>query len=88
MKPVFYRRYVDDIFAFFRKKEHLKLFLNYFSSCQENIKFASERETKNKLSFLEIKISRDKNQFITSAYRKPIFSGVFSHFYNFIPKGL
>ena len=27
--PVFYRRYVDDIFVLFRKEEHLKLFLNY-----------------------------------------------------------
>ena len=55
-KPVLYRRYVDDIFVLFRKKEHLKLFLNYFNSCHENIKFTSEKETNNKLSFLDIQI--------------------------------
>ena len=65
-KPVFYRRYVDDTFVLFRKEEHLKLFLNYFNLCHENIKFTSEKETNNKLSFLDIEISRDKNQFITS----------------------
>ena len=59
-KPVFYRRYEDDIFVLFRKEEHLKLFLNYFNSCHENIKFTSEKETNNKLSFLDIETSRDK----------------------------
>ena len=85
-KPVFYRRYEDDIFVLFRKEEHLKLFLNYINSCHENIKFTSEKETNNKLSFLDIEISRDKNQFITSVYCKPTFSGVFSHFDSFIPR--
>ena len=85
-KPVFYRRYVDDTFVLCRKEEHLKLFLNYFNLCHENIKFTSEKETNNKLSFLDIEISRDKNQFITSVYCKPTFSGVFSHFDSFIPR--
>ena len=86
-KPVFYKRYVDDIFVLFRKEEHLKLFLNYFNSCHENIKFTSQKETNNKLSFLDIEISREKNQFITSVYRKPTLSGAFSHFDSFIPRG-
>ena len=64
-KPVFYRLYVDDIFVLFRKEEHLKLFLDFFNSCHENIEFTSEKEITNKLSFLDIEISRDKNQFIT-----------------------
>ena len=84
-KPVFYRSYVDDIFVLFRKKEHLKLFLNYFNLCDKNIKFTSEKETNNKLSFLDIEISRDKNQFITSVYHKPTFSGVFSNFDSLLP---
>ena len=50
---VFYIRYVGDIFVLFRKEEHLNLFLNYFNSCYENIKFTSEEETNNKLSFLD-----------------------------------
>ena len=83
-KPMFYRQYVDDIFLLVRKEEHFKLFLNYFNSCHENIKFTSEKETNKKLSFVNIEISRDKNQFITSVYCKPTFSGVFSHFDSFI----
>ena len=76
---VLHRRYLDDIFVLFRKKELLKLFLNYFNSCHKNNKLTSEKETKNKLSFLDIEISRDKNQFITLVYSKPTFSAVFSH---------
>ena len=83
---MFYRRYVDDIFILFRKEEHIKLFLNSFNSCHKNINFTSEKETNNKLSFLDIDISRDKNQFITSVYQKPTFSEVFSHFDGFIPR--
>ena len=64
-----------------------KLFPNYFNSCHENIKFTPEKESNNKLSFLDIEISRNKNQLITSVYRKPTFSGVFSYFDSFIPRG-
>ena len=84
---MFYRRYEDDIFGLFKKEECLKLFLNYFNSWHENIKFTSEKETNNKLSFLDIQIWRDKIQFITSVYCKPTFSGVCSHFHSFIPRG-
>ena len=37
------------------------------------------------LSFLDIKISCENNKFVTSVYRKPTFSGVFTNFENFIP---
>ena len=84
---MFYRRYVDDIFVLFRKEEHLKLFQNYFNSWRKNIKFTSKKETNSKLSFLDIEISRDKNQLITSVHHKPTVSGVFSHFDSLIPKG-
>ena len=59
-KPVFYRQYVNDIFVPFRKEEDYKFFLNYFNTCHENIKFTSEKETNNKLSFLNIKYQETK----------------------------
>ena len=43
-KPVFYRRYVDDIFVLFRKEEHFKLFLNYFNSFHENVNLLLKRK--------------------------------------------
>ena len=37
------------------------------------------------LSFVDIKISRENNKFVTSVYGKPTFSGVFTNFKSFIP---
>ena len=36
-KPVFYRRYVDDIFVLFKSTDHLEKFCNYFNTCHPNI---------------------------------------------------
>ena len=75
---------MSTIFLFSSEKQNN---LNCCNSSHENIKFTSEKETNNKLSFPDIEISRDKNQFITSVYCEPMFSGVFSHFESFIPSG-
>ena len=36
-KPVYYRRYVDDIFALFRSPDHLEKFTNYLNSKHKDI---------------------------------------------------
>ena len=43
-------------------------------------------ENKNSKKFLDIKISRHNNKFMTSVYCKPTFSRVFSNFGSLIPK--
>ena len=73
-----YRRFVDDTFLLFRSKEHIE-------KQHANIKFTSEIEENNSISFLDIKINRDSNRFLTSVYRKPTFSGVFTNFDSYIP---
>ena len=83
-KTVYYRRYVDDIFALFRSTDHLENFTNYLNSKHKNIKFTHENESSNSLSFLDILISRSKNGFNISVYHKPTFSGVYSNFSSFI----
>ena len=70
-----------------RNKVCACIFFNYINSFHENIKFPSKDETNNKVSFLDIDISRNKNQFITSVFHKPRFSGVFSYFDSFISRG-
>ena len=86
LKPVIYRRYVDDIFLLFHSKHRIEKLRNYLNRQHENIKFASEIENEKPISFLDIKISRDNNKFTTSVYRKPILSRVFTNFGSFIPK--
>ena len=50
-----------------------------------NIKFTFEVEKNNKLSFLDVEISRENNKFTTSVFKKPTFSGVFTNVDSFIP---
>ena len=83
-KSVYYRRYVDDIFALFRSPDHLEKFTNYLNSKHKNIKFTYEKESNNSMPFLDILILRSENGFKTSVYYKPTFSRVYSNFNNFI----
>ena len=48
------------------------------------LKFTSEAENDNSFSFLDIKITRHNQQFNTSVYRKPTFSGVFMHYESYV----
>ena len=74
-KPVYYRRYVDDIFDLFRSPDHLEKFTSYLNLKHKNIKFTYEKESNN---------SRSENDFKTSVYHKPTFSGVYSNFNSFV----
>ena len=65
-KPKFYRRYVDDIFLMFDKKDHVKKFLKHMNTRHRNIKFTVEEEQDNKISFLHISITRVENKLQTS----------------------
>ena len=80
-----YSRFVDDTFLLIRSKEHIENFRLYLLCQHANIKFTSEIKENKAISFLDIKINRDSNRFLTSVYRKPTFSGVFTNFDSYIP---
>ena len=84
-KPSFYRRYVDDIFVLFESSESADSFREYMSSKHQNINFTIEQENVGSLSFLGIKICHKDGKSVTSAYRKPTFSGFFTNYESFIP---
>ena len=50
-KPVFYRRYVDDIFALFSSPDHADKFKEYLPSKHPNINFVIEKEKDGCLPF-------------------------------------
>ena len=79
-RSLYYRRNVDDIFILFNSGEHLKRFHSYL-----NISFAIENVKDNRMSFLDVNIIREKDNFTTSVYRKPTFSGIYTHFDSFLP---
>ena len=84
--PVFYARYVDDIFVLLRSREHVARLADYLSSKHRNINFTFEMEDKDCLPFLDVKIYRDVNKFTTSVHRKDTFSGVFTNYTAFMPE--
>ena len=84
-KPSSYRKYVDDIFVLSESSETADSFREYMSSKHLKINFTVEQETVGWLSFLDVKICRENGKLVTSVYRKPTFSGVFSIYETFIP---
>ena len=84
-KPVFYQRYVDDIFVLFKSNDHLKYFQEFLNSCHINMSFSMETERQNKFSFLDIEVIREQGKFSTRIYRKPTFIGVYNSFESFLP---
>ena len=84
-KPHYYRRYVDDIFVLFTSPKHLEAFRNFLNGRHANMSFTIESEKQNRMSFLDIAIIREDKTFTTSVYRKPTFSGVYTHFGSLLP---
>ena len=85
-KPVFYRRYVDDIFALFSSPDHADKFKEYLSSKHPNINFSIEKEKDSCLPFLDVNIFHENETFATNIYRKKMFSGFYTNFKSFIPE--
>ena len=85
-KPLYYRRYVDDIFLLFENMQCLESFHQYMNAQHPNMNFTYKLEENGSLAFLDVFVTRDltNNMFITSVYRKPTFSGVYTNFDSFI----
>ena len=60
------RRYVDNIFLLFCSTERVAKFKKYLSKEHRNIDSTSKIEKNASPSFLDIKISRENNKFVTS----------------------
>ena len=86
-RPLVYKRYVDDCFLAFSKKEHAPLFLEYLNKQHENIRFTIEEEVNDKLNFLDCSLSKVKNadtgiKIIISVFRKLTFTGLGMNFHS------
>ena len=84
--PIFFARYVDDIFVLVRSNEHVAKLAEYFSSKHPNIRFTFELENNNTLPFLDVTVFRDADKFSSSVHRKDTFSGVYTNFKSFMPE--
>ena len=83
LEPTMYRWFFDDTFLHFWSNSYIEKFKNYLN--KQHKTFKSQIEENGSLSFLDITISHENNQFVTSIYGKPTFPGVFKNFESFIP---
>ena len=86
LKPVFYRRYVNDIFVLFSSLDQVEKFKKYLSSKYPNVKVLLEQESDGRLSLSPINIFHKKGKFVTNVYREKTFSGVYTNFNSFVPE--
>ena len=49
------------------------------NTCRPKMKFPFKKEQQNYFNFPDVKVIRENNVFTTSVYRKPSFSGVYTH---------
>ena len=78
-KPVFYKRYVDDIFAMFNKEEEIDRFHSVLNGAHCNLSFTKEMAT-NILPFLDTAVSVESQHFVTEVYRKPTNTGILMNY--------
>ena len=69
-KPVYDKRYVNDIFVLFEKPVQVLWFVNYMNKRHKDIKFSFETEKDNSFSFLNVTICREKEKFYNKCFQK------------------
>ena len=79
-----YERYVDDILTSM-KSEELPVLLQFVNQLHPNLKFTSEVETNNSISFLDLKLVRNLGSIEVSWYRKKTDTNVYLNFYSKCP---
>jgi hypothetical protein len=89
VKPLLYRRYVDDTLWLFPENTDITQLLTFMNSRHNNMKFTYELESNNCISFIGLTISHNEsngvNNYLTSVYRKATFTGLCTNYNSFTP---
>ena len=86
-KPIWYKRYADDTFLIFKDSSHPQMFLNYINSKHSKIKFTYDQEVNDKLSFLDVNLTKTPSGTIsTSVFRKKTFTCQSLNWFSFCPE--
>ncbi|MEC8568433.1 MAG: hypothetical protein VXY56_09165, partial [Pseudomonadota bacterium] len=83
--PVFYTRYVDDVFCIFRKGTGFKSFLSKLNSLHRNLSFTYELGGSS-LPFLDMQIDLNSTALSSSIHRKKTDTGVIMNYSSNAPK--
>ena len=68
--PVYYSRYVDNIYIFFLINQNMGNFFKYINRKQKNMKLLIDTKTNGSLSFLDIEIFRGNEKFVIGVFRE------------------
>ena len=79
-RPLFYKRYVDDIFAIFRTTTERDQFHDLLNSWHPNLVFTMETST-HSVPFLDTAISIKNEQFDCKVFRKPTNTGMIMNYH-------
>lgn len=83
--PKFYKRYVDDILAIFKRKNHINLFKQRLARSSV-LNFTHEEMKDNKFNFLDVHLSlNQENKLTTTVYIKPTDNGLYGDFSAYTP---
>ena len=80
---LFYRRYVDDTFCLFHSEANTVQFFHYLNSRHINIPFTMEKESENRLPFLDVLIDNKQVPVLITVFRKSTFTGLLLNFTSF-----
>ena len=84
-KPGVYIQCVDDSFIIFGSELDCDHFQDKLNLLHPALKFTIDKE-QNNLNFLHVLIEKEGTGFLTSIYRKPMFTGQYIHWNFFSPK--
>ena len=82
---ILYRRYVDDIICLFSSESDADKFFVFLNQQHPKIKFTIEKQNENQLSFLDLLITCNGDNFLTSVYRKKNSIGIYTNHLRFTP---
>ena len=76
LKPIFYKRYMNNIFAVFESESDVDEFYSYLKTRNQNNKFNFKKEEDNKLTLLDIYINNESD-LQTSVFDKKTYTYIF-----------
>ena len=82
---ILYRRYVDDIICLFNCESDADKLFEFLNSQHPNIKFKFEKRVNKQISFLDVLVTNDGDQFSTSVFCKTTAIGLFTNYLGFTP---
>ena len=84
-EPLAYFRYVDYTFVAFNNEDDCNSFFTHLHSLHPSLRSTQEKESNASLPFLDVLVERQNSDFLTSAYRKPTFTGRYLRWNSFSP---